>query len=156
MNSTNLPSRRAGWWWVALQAVLLLALVLAPASPSLHAPVFAGWVLFGAGLTVFAAAFLALGKAFTPNPMPKPDAALAVHGIYRFIRHPMYSAVLLCGLGWAVAFGGLWHYILCAALLLFFWAKSRAEERWLVQRYPGYAQYQRTAGRFLPRLTRRG
>ncbi|MFM2399223.1 MAG: hypothetical protein RL341_1380 [Pseudomonadota bacterium] len=154
MNSDKPPSRRAGWWWVVLQAVLLLALVFARAAPSLHAPLAAGWVVFGAGLAVFAAAFVALGHAFTPNPMPKPDAALAVHSIYRFVRHPMYSAVMLCGLGWAAAFGGIWHYLLCAALLLFFWAKSRAEERWLAQQYPGYAQYQRTVGRFVPRLRR--
>ncbi|MGL4575705.1 MAG: methyltransferase family protein [Burkholderiaceae bacterium] len=154
MSSAGPPSRHAGWWWVALQVVLLLALVFVPSSPSLHAPLLAGWVLFGAGLAVFAAAFIALGNAFTPNPMPKPDAALAVHGIYRLIRHPMYSAVLLCSLGWAAAFGGVWHYVLCAALLIFFWAKSRTEERWLAQRYADYAQYQRTVGRFVPRLRR--
>jgi protein-S-isoprenylcysteine O-methyltransferase Ste14 len=132
-----------------------MALVLAPSAPALHASQrIAGIVLIAMGMLVLAAAFIALGRAFTPNPVPKPGAAMAAHGIYRFVRHPMYSAVLLCSLGWAAAFGGVWHYALCSALLAFFWAKSRAEERWLTQRYADYATYQARTGRFVPRLTK--
>jgi protein-S-isoprenylcysteine O-methyltransferase Ste14 len=117
--------RHIGWVWVAMQFLLLAALVFAPALPALHASLLVGWILFGGGLLIFTAALIALGKAFTPNPLPNAHSQIVAHGIYRWIRHPRYSAVLVCALGWAMVFGGAWHYTLCVILCGFFWAKSR-------------------------------
>jgi protein-S-isoprenylcysteine O-methyltransferase Ste14 len=99
--------------------LLIAALVLAPTSPALHVPHKAGWIVFAFGLLIFAAAYAALGKSFTPNPVPRDEAPFIAHGIYQWIRHPMYSAVLVCAVGWAIAFGGAWHYALCFILLVF-------------------------------------
>lgn len=154
MRSTNLISRRTGWIWVACQFLLILALVLTPASPALHAPQKIGWLVFTSGVIIFVAAYAALGKSFTPNPVPRAEAAFVAQGIYRFIRHPMYSAVLVCAMGWAIAFGGVWHYALCFILLVFFWSKSNVEEQWLLSAHPEYAKYRLSAGRFLPKFRR--
>jgi protein-S-isoprenylcysteine O-methyltransferase Ste14 len=116
VRSTKLISRRTGWIWVASQVLLLAALVFVPTPPALHAPHFAGWIVFASGLVIFIVAYAALGKAFTPNPVPPAEAKFVARGIYRWIRHPMYSAVL----GWAIAFGGAWHYALCFILVVFF------------------------------------
>jgi protein-S-isoprenylcysteine O-methyltransferase Ste14 len=64
----------------------------------------------------------------------------------------MYSAVLVCAVGWSIAFGGAWHYALCFMLLIFFWLKSSVEERWLLSVHPEYAKYRLSAGRFLPKF----
>lgn len=152
MQPRKLISRRTGWIWVSGQLLLLAALVLAPASPALHAPRIAGWVVFAFGVLIFVAAFIALGKSFTPNPVPRAEATFVAHGIYQWIRHPMYSAVLVCAIGWAFAFGGAWHYLLCFILLVFFWLKSNVEERWLLNAHPQYAKYRLNAGRFLPKF----
>jgi protein-S-isoprenylcysteine O-methyltransferase Ste14 len=141
-----------GWWWVAVQTLLIAAMLLAPARPAAHVPLIVGWAVLSAGLLLFGLAWVALGRAFTPNPVPKNNAQLTVQGVYRNIRHPMYSAVMLCALGWSMAGGGVLHYALSAVLILFLYAKSRAEERWLAQRYRAYAQYCAVTGRFLPRL----
>jgi protein-S-isoprenylcysteine O-methyltransferase Ste14 len=151
-NKPLLTKTQTGWIWVAMQLMLIVALLAAPKKPVWHAMLGLGWLFFFAGLALFAAAFIALGHTFTSNPVPKHDGELATHGIYRFIRHPMYTAVLLCALGWSMLLGGAWHYIITAALLLFFWAKSDAEERWLHRHYADYADYRARTGRFLPRL----
>jgi protein-S-isoprenylcysteine O-methyltransferase Ste14 len=148
----KLISRRTGWAWVACQFLLLAALVLSPASPALHAPQKIDWIIFASGLIIFVAAYAALGKSFTPNPVPRAEATFIAHGIYQWIRHPMYSAVLVCAVGWAIAFGGAWHYALCFILLFFFWLKSNVEERWLLSVHPEYAKYRLSAGRFLPKF----
>jgi protein-S-isoprenylcysteine O-methyltransferase Ste14 len=128
--------------------------VFAPSSPALHAPYVAGWIIFASGPLILVAAFTALGKSFTPNPVPRAKATFVAHGIYQWIRHPMYSAVLVCALGWAIAFGGAWHYALWFILLVFFWLKSNVEERWLLSVHPEYAKYRLSAGRFLPKFRR--
>jgi protein-S-isoprenylcysteine O-methyltransferase Ste14 len=128
--------------------------VFAPSSPALHAPHVAGWIIFASGLLIFVAAYAALGKSFTANPVPRAEATSVAYGIYRFVRHPMYSAVLVCALGWAIAFGGAWHYALGFILLVFFWLKSNVEERWLLSVHPEYAKYRLSAGRFLPKFRR--
>lgn len=154
MRPTNLISRRAGWAWVACQFLLIAALVFAPASPALHGPHIAGWIVFAFGLLIFFAAFVSLGKSFTPNPVPRADAPFIANGVYQWIRHPMYSAVLICALGWAITFGGVWHYALGFILLAFFWLKSNAEECWLSSVHPEYVKYRLSAGRFLPKFRR--
>jgi protein-S-isoprenylcysteine O-methyltransferase Ste14 len=154
VRSTKLISRRTGWIWVASQVLLLAALVFVPTPPALHASHFAGWIVFASGPLIFIVAYAALGKSFTPNPVPRAEAKFVVHGIYRWIRHPMYSAVLVCAAGWAIAFGGAWHYALCFILVVFFWLKSNVEERWLLNAHPQYAKYRLNAGRFLPKFRR--
>jgi protein-S-isoprenylcysteine O-methyltransferase Ste14 len=134
--------------------LLIAALVFAPALPALHAPHVAGWIVFASGLLIFVAAYAALGKSFTPNPVPRSEASFVAHGIYQWVRHPMYCAILVCAVGWSIAFGGAWHYALCFILLIFFWLKSNVEERWLSSVHPGYAKYRLSAGRFLPRFRR--
>jgi protein-S-isoprenylcysteine O-methyltransferase Ste14 len=110
--------------------------------------------VFASGLLIFVAAYSALGKSFTANPVPRAEAPFIAHGIYQWIRHPMYSAVLVYAVGWAMAFGGAWHYAMCFILLIFFWLKSRVEERWLLSVHPEYVKYRLSAGRFLPKFRR--
>lgn len=62
----------------------------------------------------------------------------------------MYGAVLLGGLCLAWADGG-WLTLLCwLGLLVVLWLKSRLEEKWLGERYPGYDEYRRRTPRWIP------
>ena len=48
-------------------------------------------------------------------------------------------------------FGSVVGLLLTAVLVLFVELKSRREEQWLAERYPGYADYRRrTPRRFVP------
>jgi len=93
------------------------------------------------GLALVVWAVLVFGRGVTPSPVPSPKAQLQTRGPYRWIRHPMYTGVIILMAGsalgrqnWLAA--GLW-----AVLLVFFLAKLRWEERRLVEHYPGYHAY---------------
>jgi protein-S-isoprenylcysteine O-methyltransferase Ste14 len=49
-----------------------------------------------AAIIVFAA-FIALRPSVRVSPIPKPGAPLVTAGIYKWISHPMYFAVVLFG-----------------------------------------------------------
>lgn len=128
-------------------ALAVLALGLARGTPGVL-----GGVLLAAGglLGLWAIAANRPGN-FNVRPVPKPGAALITSGPYRFVRHPMYGALLLAGAGCVAAspslgMAGAW--LLLAIVLL---AKAGAEERALSgdARYRDYAT--RTA-RFVPFL----
>jgi protein-S-isoprenylcysteine O-methyltransferase Ste14 len=149
---------RGGLWVIA--QFLLMVSVFALGNRwrcdwSVANPAVAGFILFGAGLAIFLAGFARLGRNLTPFTEPRPDAQFVRSGIYAFVRHPLYTGVMMASLGWAVRCQSLAS--LAAALLLipFFHAKTRREERWLCRKFPEYADYMKRVPRFLPRLGRR-
>lgn len=109
------------------------------------------WLLFATGLLVFAWAVASLGGGnFTIMPEPRAGNSLSQRGIYRYVRHPMYTAVLLCGA--AVSFGApsAWRWAalgICSMVLLL---KISHEEALLMKRHPDYQQRMRGVKRLLP------
>ena len=72
-------------------------------------------------------------------------------GVYRRVRHPMYGGGILVALGWSILTGSAAGLILTVVLVFYFELKSRREERWLLDRYAGYAEYRRhTPRKFVP------
>jgi protein-S-isoprenylcysteine O-methyltransferase Ste14 len=86
------------------------------------------------------------------TPEPNQNVGLVDTGIYRFIRHPLYSGVILAAFGVALAHGHMVPVIIAAVIAVFFTYKSRFEESLLKQTYPEYAAYMTRTGRFLPGL----
>lgn len=109
------------------------------------------WLIFALGLLVFAWAVVSLGgNNFTILPDPRSANTLSQRGIYRWLRHPMYTAVLLCGL--AVSFGApspaRWTaLVVCAVVLVI---KVHHEEALLTARYPDYPQRMKGVARLCP------
>jgi protein-S-isoprenylcysteine O-methyltransferase Ste14 len=79
----------------------------------------------------------------TPAEPWKPTTALAVRGIYRRTRNPMYQAFFLFVLGFAFAFGSDWMFLLLPfAAVLMHYGVVRREERYLATRFgDAYADY---------------
>ena len=110
---------------------------------------------------VAAAAAVALGSwalsanrpgNFNIRPLPREGGHLVQHGPYRWIRHPMYSALLLGGVAAARLSGDGSTWLVLAALAVVLRIKSAVEERGMVARYPAYRDYQRRTRRFVPGL----
>ncbi len=142
-----------GEGYVILQALLVAATAFAFVLDGRFGPVGIGigTALLAVGLVLFAVSVATLGRSLTPLPRPKDAGELVEHGIYARVRHPIYGALLLAALGWSIAFAP-WGIVTTVLLAVLFDLKSRREEAWLLERYPGYAEYRRrTPGRFLPR-----
>ena len=83
-------------------------------------------------------------------PDPRSDAKLVCHGPYRWIRHPMYAALLLGTLALVAAQPtplrwGIW-LILLADLLI----KLHYEERLLTEHFAAYQSYMAESKRLIP------
>lgn len=145
-----------GGWWVAAQIVLLAAIFfLAPwtsrAGGSLARPLqYLGILSIILGAGVIGAGFVSLGSSLTPYPRPRGDAILITHGIYRFVRHPIYTGLILGTLGWALVWTSVPGVVGAIVLAAFFARKAAREERWLNERYPDYAAYAARVRRFVP------
>lgn len=149
--------RVLGWVLVAVQFLLLLVLVLVPRrEPSWPTSVLA-LVIFLLGATLGFIAFRALGSALTPTPVPIQRAGLRTTGVYAYVRHPIYSAVLLMVAGYLIAFGSIWSVVVALALLVFFWLKSRWEDQLLAATYGSeWIAWAAQTGALIPRRKRPG
>jgi protein-S-isoprenylcysteine O-methyltransferase Ste14 len=87
---------------------------------------------------------------FNIRPEPKVGGTLVTGGPYRYVRHPMYLALLVAMLGFCVGYGTLWRWIALVALAVVLHIKSLVEERELALLHPGYVEYGRTRKRFIP------
>ncbi len=137
-----------------MQSMLLALVILLAAffrGGGLHPlVVIFGVVLLLIGAGVALAGTLALGKNLTPFPKPGGQAQLVRHGIYAVIRHPLYLSVMVGAMGWALAWQSWPASLAAASLIPFFLAKARREERWLREKFPEYADYQRQVRGFVP------
>lgn len=86
-------------------AVAVLVRVLRHGAGSVHSPTLGviGAVLFGAGLAVAIWARLYLGSNWGMPMSQKVEPELVTSGPYRFVRHPIYSGLLLAFVGTALA-----------------------------------------------------
>jgi protein-S-isoprenylcysteine O-methyltransferase Ste14 len=111
----------------------------------------AGALLFTFGLGMAITGRAQLGQSWsdieTPGQVAK--AALVSHGLYRHIRHPIYTGdvFLLFGLELALNSSLLFLILLMIPAIL---AQAVREERLLIRKLPGYEAYCRRTKRFLP------
>ena len=144
-----------GWALVGAQFGLLAALVILPAgnlwTRGVVSTVIAGVLILAGGL-IAALAGMKLGPSLTPLPIPKDDGELVTGGFYRYVRHPIYSGVLLVAAGIVVFQASVAHAVGFVLLWGVLSLKALGEERMLAEKYGSYADYSAKTGRFLPRL----
>lgn len=120
------------------------------AGPSLHWPFGLVLVVFGTVSLLWCVRdFYVSGKG-TLAPWAPPQE-LVVVGLYRYSRNPMYVAVALILLGWAVSFRsyGLLGYTL-AVVIAFHLRVVLSEEPWLARMHgSAWQQYTRHVRRWL-------
>lgn len=144
-----------GGLWVLAQIPILLAGIFVPSwtgrDPTWpSAPALIGTTLVAVSAALALAAFLTLGRDLTPFPHPRNGGRLRQQGIYRWMRHPIYSAMIAFALGWSVLHESAVGLAVAAGTALFFDRKARREEQMLLTRYPAYAQYRERVRRFVP------
>lgn len=146
-----------GEWYVVAQGLILALVALGPRTafglPDWPHPLVvmtAGLILLVLGAVAAIAAALHLGPNLTPLPHPKDHATLVESGLYGVVRHPIYCALILIAVGWALFVQGWLTLAYAAVLFVFFDIKSRREEVWLMARFPAYAAYRRRVRKLIP------
>jgi len=105
--------------------------------------------MVGGGILALAGAFR-LGRGLTPLPYPRGRAKLADSGAFALVRHPMYSGGLAVSFGWAIDVQSWLTLGYAVALFILLDLKSRREERWLTEKFPGYTEYRRRVHKLIP------
>ena len=137
---------------IVVLAILLIRLGAFRSSGLNSGPVRAGFglVLFGLGLTFAIWGRLHIGRDWG-TPMSKKDAPeLVTSGPYQLVRHPIYSGILLAGVGTAVALS--WTWLIAMVLAGFYFVYSATvEERYLTEQFPDtYPMYRRSTKMLVP------
>jgi protein-S-isoprenylcysteine O-methyltransferase Ste14 len=143
------------WLLVAIQFVLLAIMVFYPRDVAsvltdLMRTIGMGFMTAGVALGLWSAIYL--GRGLTPSPLPHGATDLVMRGPYRFVRHPMYTSVILLGIGMTIRSGGWIVALAFVALVILFAVKSRWEELHLATAFHGYERYMTSTGRFAPRI----
>ncbi len=80
-------------------------------------------------------ALLAMGSDTRVHPVPDAQTPLRMGGIYAWIRHPMYAAVLLATLGVTLASGRLLSLLAFLGLVAVLHVKAEFEDRLLQEKF---------------------
>ena len=91
-----------------------------------------------------------LNENITPFPSPRRDSSLISGGIYKYIRHPIYSGITLAMFSYALFSGSVGRLFISVILFMVFYFKSELEEKLLIERFPKYSIYKKATGRFFP------
>lgn len=113
----------------------------------------AGIVITYAGIGLAIWARMILGKNWSSSVTIKQDHSLILTGPYAFVRHPIYSGILLALLGSAVIVGRIRILIFVPILLIGFLIKSRKEERFMTEKFGRqYEEYRQHTKALIPFL----
>ena len=120
--------------------------------PLLTGPLVAGVMCLGIGLWLFYRSHADLGANWSITLEVHEQHRLVTQGVYRRIRHPMYSALALYSVGQALVIpnwvAGPANLIAFAILFAF---RVRAEERMMFESFGGeYEAYSARTNRLIP------
>jgi protein-S-isoprenylcysteine O-methyltransferase Ste14 len=110
----------------------------------------AGALVATAGAAVAFTARAVIGRNWGTPGSRKADTDLVTSGPYQYIRHPIYSGVLLMMAGTAVGLIPTWWFAFAAAAAYFFYS-ARREEGLMTERFPdAYPAYRARTRMFVP------
>jgi protein-S-isoprenylcysteine O-methyltransferase Ste14 len=112
-----------------------------------------GWI--GAALTVIGVscaiwARVYLGRNWSPRPAVKEEHELVTTGPYAYVRHPIYSGVMLMAFGNALS-GSIFSVGVFLGASLVFILRIEREEKIMLELFPNaYPEYQKRTKRLVP------
>jgi protein-S-isoprenylcysteine O-methyltransferase Ste14 len=148
-------SRGARRWPAGLRIIVLVFIVtrvVGSAKLRVEEPVLQvlGVVLFGCGLALAVWARVYLGRNWGMPMSQKDEPELVTSGPYRFVRHPIYTGILLALLGTALATNLYWLGA-CVLVGAYFVHSARVEERILADAFPAtYPRYRARTKMLIP------
>lgn len=102
------------------------------------------------GILVILSAIYTLRKSLSPFPTPKKEGVLTTSGLYMYIRHPIYTGILLFTFGYGLYSENTLRLVISLVLLILFLYKAKYEETLLVRKFPDYQKDRSTTKMFVP------
>jgi protein-S-isoprenylcysteine O-methyltransferase Ste14 len=134
--------RRFAWSWLGPRIV---------ADNSVIAAI--GLLLTAGGLIFAVWARIALGANWSGTVTIKSGHNLIRRGPYRWIRHPIYTGLLVSVVGTVLLQGEVRSLVGFGVILFALYRKAKREERFLSEEFGnGFAEHAKHTGMFLPRL----
>jgi len=135
--------------FVQFAAILLLALPLG--TPAKHFAIGMVFIVVGLVVGVLALRKNTLGN-FNIRPDIKEDCTLITDGIYAYIRHPMYTSVLVSTLGLTILYYNVFTLSVYAVLVLNMLIKMFYEESLWKCHSGEYLEYTKNTSRLIPKV----
>jgi protein-S-isoprenylcysteine O-methyltransferase Ste14 len=115
-----------------------------------------GLISMVAGLWLFWRSHADLGPNWSPTLETRKGHEVIKHGVYRRIRHPMYSAIWLFSIGQALLLNNWlagWGVVLAFGLM--YLLRTPQEEAMMIDHFgDAYKDYMKETGRLFPRIRR--
>ena len=159
-------TKNSSWWRMFILRVIIIAAIITAfnfAVPSnfwksaVHFSTFmngavqvVGIILCAAGIMFAMWARVHLGRNWSGSPQMKENHELVTSGPYRFVRHPIYTGIMLglfgsglaAGLGWFIAF------IIFSVIFIL---RIKTEEGYMMKLFPNqYPAYRARTKAFIP------
>jgi protein-S-isoprenylcysteine O-methyltransferase Ste14 len=137
---------------VTAVAVVILVRVLRGGSFAVSSPLLGalGAAVFAAGVALAVWARLYLGRNWGMPMTQKAEPELVTSGPYTFVRHPIYSGIVLALIGTALA-NNLLGLIIAALAAVYFAYSATVEERNLSATFPAtYPAYRARTKKIIP------
>ena len=138
-----------GFWLLFERNWSALNMRLVPDTPAAW---WLGLVLTAAGVAIGIWARVSLGTNWSGVVTLKDDHELIRTGLYRWIRHPIYTGILLAMIGTAMIMGHLLSWLGFLIVWATFYLKARREEGFLRQEFgDAFEEHARHTGMFFPK-----
>lgn len=122
-------------------------------------PTWVRWVgvLIGiSGMALEFATQLSIGRNYSTTVQISPKQSLVTSGPYRHIRHPMYTALIMVGIGLGLM-SASWYFLIpfiATAIVIIF--RIPREEAVMIGKFGDeYIRYAQGTGRFIPKLNKK-
>jgi protein-S-isoprenylcysteine O-methyltransferase Ste14 len=113
----------------------------------------AGVFICAAGVAFAIGARHTLGRNWSGSPTIKEGHELVESGPYRYVRHPIYTGILLAAVGTGFGSGQTKHLFIVSSALVILWTKLRIEESLMLRQFPqSYPGYMRRTKALIPFL----
>lgn len=139
--------------FVTIQILLLIAYLIPIKLISFEINIYFKYFCFAVVILAFiimTIALFQLNKSLTAFPTPKENGILKTNGVYKYIRHPIYSGIIISTLFFGFYKTNGWEILISIFLFILFHFKSRYEEKLLIKQYSEYIEYKKHSFKFFP------
>jgi len=112
---------------------------------------YIGIAVSSIAIALFISSKITLGKNYSPCYDQRKPKNITSSGLYKYVRHPIYSSNLLLLFGTFIISGSYLMFINIIILSLFYIISAYREEKYLINNFKYYKNYSKNTGMFVPR-----